>query len=688
MSTSSAASVYPHLFSPFRLRQMELRNRVMFAPTCPTWISDPHDAGFTDQAVAYYEERAKTGIAMIVIGGTLIDKNSSYAPLAFPGLWDDRHIVGLARIAKAVQRHGCRLGIQLLHIGMRSRLPFFKTDSARDPDEYDAYMLGPSQIPAAEYLGGPTPKEMEEHEIEHVLNAFAAAATRAIAAGVDGVELHMAHGYLPWQFLSPLYNHRTDRWGGHYENRLRFPLQALLRIRKAIGETALLGYRINSTSFWDGDLEIDDIKRIHADLEARADIDYVSLSAGVHHSWIHSPMTFTQGWEREYTRAVKTVATKPVMLVGRVSHPDVAEDLLASQDADVILLARQMFADELWMQKVKEGRAEDIRPCVAANYCWRSVMRGARVQCIYNPVVGRERVWGTDATHKAPHSLRVLVIGAGPAGLEFARVATSLGHQVVVYEREEHAGGHVRAYGALPHRQQFGTIATWLYEQATKNGAVIKLGQAIAPETLDQVLAQESPDHIVVATGARYRRDGFQGRTAQPIPGWDSAHCQTWDQVVLGQAEATGQVLVIDELADVAAPLTAVKLAQLGAKVRLLTKWLTIGMDTVDDVYLHWVLTYLHETDVEILPNHIVQKIDGTTVTICNLYRPGHSQSVHIDTMVMATARSSDNGLYHLLKGQGHSVEMIGCAMAPRGVYEATYEGHRAARRLGRDSST
>ena len=265
-------------------------------------------------------------------------------------------------MARAVKRHGCALAVQLLHLGLRSPTPFLKTDPARDPDEYNPYMLAPSQVPAGEIPGGPTPKELEEHEIEYILQCFEDAARRAISAGLDGIEFHIAHGYLPWQFLSPFYNKRTDRWGGSYENRLRFSIEAMRRIRKRIGERPFIGYRINSTSFWDGDLEIEDIKRIHADFEKELDIDYVSVSAGVHHSWIHTPMTFEQGWEREYTRAIKTVAKKPVLLVGRVSHPGVADELLGSGDADAILLARQMIADEQWMTKVKEGRVERHSP--------------------------------------------------------------------------------------------------------------------------------------------------------------------------------------------------------------------------------------------------------------------------------------------------------------------------------------
>jgi 2,4-dienoyl-CoA reductase-like NADH-dependent reductase (Old Yellow Enzyme family)/thioredoxin reductase len=677
------AEAYRHLLSPLRIRNTTLPNRVIFAPVCPTWVRSPHEGIFTEQAVAYYEERAKTGLGMIILGGHLINKDTIYTPLGFPGLWNDAQLEGLANVARAVKRHGCALSVQLLHLGLRSPTPFLKTDPARDPDEYNPYMLAPSQVPAGEIPGGPTPKELEEHEIEYILQCYEDAARRAISAGLDGIEFHIAHGYLPWQFLSPFYNKRTDRWGGSYENRLRFSIEAMRRIRKRIGDRPFIGYRINSTSFWDGDLEIEDIKRIHADFEKELDIDYVSVSAGVHHSWIHTPMTFEQGWEREYTRAIKTVAKKPVLLVGRVSHPGVADELLGSGDADAILLARQMIADEQWMTKVKEGRVNDIRRCVAANYCWRAVIRGSRVQCAYNPVVGRERVWGASSMRKVTAPRRALVIGAGPAGLEYARVAAARGNHVVVYEREPEVGGHVRAYGALPNRTQYGTIATWLAEQARGNGAAIKTGNAITAENLDAVLSAEQPDHVVVATGARYRRDGFQGQTAKPLPGWESGRCVTWDEVALDKITASGDVLVIDEMADVAAPLTAVKLARLGAKVRLLTKWPMVGWETTAEVYLHWVLTYLYEAEVEIITDHAVKRINGSEVEIVNVYAPSKTRPITADTIVMATARASENALYHLLRERGRSVEAIGCAIAPRTVYEATLEGHRAARKLG-----
>ncbi len=524
------------------------------------------------------------------------------------------------------------------------------------------------------------PKELEEHEIEEVLEAFANAARLAAAAGVDGIEFHLAHGYLPWQFLSPLYNHRTDRWGGSEENRLRFSVEALRRMRAAIGDDVFMGYRINSTSFWPGDLETEDVERVIAALERETDIDYVSVSAGVHHSFIHTPMTYEGGWERPYTVSAKRVSTKPVLLVGRITLPDVAESILEAGEADAILLARQLFADPEWPQKVREGRVQDIRRCVAANYCWRQVVSSRRVQCVYNPTVGRERQWGAGTVTQAAQQRRVVVVGAGPAGLEYARIAAARGHVVTVVDRAQQPGGHVRALAALPGRTEYGRIGTWLAEQAAGNGATLRLGEEA---TLDGgVLAQDDHDHVVIATGARYRPDGWQGQTASSLAGWETGNCVAWDDVANGEAEPQGRVLVIDDLQDVAGPLTAVLLKERGCDVTVVTRWPMVGMETIPEVYYLWLRQQLFAADVPVMPDHFVAHIDGTQVDLINVYVPERTTTLQADWIVMNTGRQSENALYHGLRERGASVEMIGDAVAPRSTYDAVFEGHRAARAL------
>ena len=244
-------------------------------------------------------------------------------------------------------------------------------------------------------------------------------------------------------------------------------------------------------------------------------------------------------------------------------------------------------------------------------------------------------------------------------------------------------GGHVRAYGALPYRQQYGTIATWLAAQASGNGTEIKLERPVNAENLDVIVAAEKPDHIVVATDAAYRRDGFQGQTGKPISGWETGRCVSWDHVALDRVIAVpGEVLVVDEMPDVAAPLTAVKLAKGGAKVRLLTRSPMIGMETMPDVYFHWIMTYLQEAGVELITSHTVRQIIGNRVEITDVYQPKKSRRINADLIVMATARTSETEIYRLLRERHASIEAIGCVLAPRTVYEATLEGHRAARKL------
>ena len=672
---------YPLLFSEWQLRTTRIKNRVVFPPTCPSWVSDPWNGLFTDQAVAYYAERAKGGLGLIIIGATHVHPSSLMAPLLMPQLWDDRNVEPLSRVAAAVHEHDCKLAIQLWHSGVRG-FPTFKQESTYDLDA-TWYTLSPSQVPLGEFPGASTPKEMSEEEIDEILDAYAAAAARAAAAGVDGVELHLSHCYLPWQFISPLYNQRTDRWGGSYENRLRFPVEALARMRRAIGDDIFLGYRINSTSFWPGDLELDDVKRIVADLERQADVDYVNVSAGVHHAFIHTPMEFEPGWEKGYAKAIRDVSSKPVLMVGRITTPDVAETLLEEGHADAICLARQLFTDPDWAVKAAEGRADDIRRCVAANFCWKSVSRGGRVQCVYNPEIGREAAWGKGTLQKVASPKKVLVIGAGPAGLEFARIASARGHELVVLEQEAEVGGHVRLQSLLPSRGEYGLIATWLADQARKNGADVRTSSPVTAENLDSVLGAEQPHHVVVATGARGSRDGFQGWTGAPLPGWETGNCVGWDDVVTGKAGPSGRVIVLDDLCDVVAPLTAVALADNGASsVQLVTRWPMVGLETILDVYLDWILPKLYRAGVEVVVDHFVRRIDGTSVTLYNVHHPEAEQVVEADWIVMSTGRKSANELYPLVSERGISVETIGDATAPRGTYEAVYEGHRQARKI------
>jgi 2,4-dienoyl-CoA reductase-like NADH-dependent reductase (Old Yellow Enzyme family) len=672
---------FPRLFSELPLRGQVLKNRIVFPPTCPSWVSDPQSARFNDLAAPYYEERASGGVGLIIIGGTHVHRSSIAAPLAQPGLWDDAQIAGFAKVADAVHRHGAKLAVQLRHTGVRG-FPQYKLDPGYDL-EATWYTMAPSQVPLGEFPGGHTPKELSSDEIEEILDGHASAARRAMEAGLDGVEFHLSHGYLSWQFLSPLYNKRTDEWGGSYQGRLRFSLEALRRMRAAIGPDAFLGFRINSTSLWPGDLEEADVQRIVQDLQAGADVDFVDVSVGVHHQFIHAPMHFEGGWEREYAAGIRAVSSTPVFAVGRITTPEVAEELLESGVADAIGVARQLFADPDWALKIAEGHSDDIRPCVAANHCWKSVSRGQRVQCVYNPAVGRERQWGKAVPLQASDPKQIVVVGAGPAGLEFARIAARRGHTVSVYEREAELGGHVRLQSLLPGRGTYREIARWLEDQARKAGVSIHTGVTVTGESLATLCQQAGAGHVVVATGARVCRDGFQGWTGAALPGAELARCVGWDQALTGNAPLTGDVLVLDDQADLTGPLIAVHAARAGAAtVRLVTRWPMVASETVADAYFEWIMPQVYESGIQLYVDHFVAGLTAGSATLYNIYTPGHRFDVPADTVVMATARQSVNSLAATARSLGLPVTVIGDAVAPRGTYEAVYEGHRLGRKL------
>jgi thioredoxin reductase len=282
-----------------------------------------------------------------------------------------------------------------------------------------------------------------------------------------------------------------------------------------------------------------------------------------------------------------------------------------------------------------------------------------------------------------PKPKKVLVVGGGPSGLEFARVAAARGHAVVVHEKEEEIGGHVRLQSLLPDRDEFFTIARWLARQAQKNGAMIRTESPVDEGNLDALLDEVRPDHVVVATGARVCVDGFQGWTAAALPGWDTAYCVGWDEIVTGSALARGEVLVVDDLSTAVAPLTAVKLRLDGvAVVRLVTRWPMVAMETMYDVYHDWIMPKVFDLGVEIIPHHFIKEIRGNDAIVYNVHSAHQERTLRADTIVMVTGRQSVNGLHDAVRARGVPVETIGDANAPRGTYEAVFEGHRAGRKV------
>ncbi len=679
-----AQNKFKYLFTPLQIGPVKVKNRLGFAPCCPTWYDNIVDQVFTDQATHYYAERAKGGLGLIIIGAAAVSKSSNYYPIPLTQLYDDRNIGPMSRVAEEVHKYGTKIFLQLWHGGLRAA-PDYRQNTIFGESNVEMAAVAPSQLSQVE-VPGVVSKPLGLEEIEAIIEDFGLAAARAQKAGLDGVEIHGAHGYLPWQFLSPLHNRRTDKYGGSMENRCRFLIEALQRIRRYVGTSMAVGYRISSDSLTPGDLTVDDVKEIVRYIDKQVNVDFVDVSIATYHTIpiMIAPMgSMEPGYEGPYTAQIKTATEKPVFAVGSVTHPQIAEDMLANGQGDLVLMARQLFADAEFAKKAEEGREDEIRACVRANYCWTRVVKGLKVECIQNPAVGREKEWGVGTIKRAPVKKKVLVIGGGPGGLEAARTAAERGHEVVLYERQPEVGGRVILEAKLPSRQEIRNVTEWLERQAKVQGVKIVTGAEVSPANLQSVLGKEKPDAVFVATGSNAARDGFNGLSGREIQGWQQPYVHTYEDAVAGKADRAGKVIVLDDVGDEKGILTAYMLGSAGNKVQLVTRWAFVAPLTNNllDLPIHYQRLYGCE-NVTVHTLSFIKEIGPKSVTLFHIVAGKEWVEESVGAVVLITMFKSNNELYPLVKAQVKESFIIGDASAPRTIHEAVLEGHRAARAL------
>jgi 2,4-dienoyl-CoA reductase-like NADH-dependent reductase (Old Yellow Enzyme family) len=666
-------SEYQYLFTPLKVGSMTLKNRIIFGPHVtnhwPNFVAD-------QDTVAYYEARARGGVGMIIISSSPVDEDADYFFFSQAGLWSDHVIPGLRSIADAVHAHGTKLCIQMVHPGVHQN---------PDRDPLHRPIVSASQIPVTDkpwYI----PKELEVSEILAIEEKFADAAERAKKAGLDGVEIHFAHGYLINQFLTPLKNKRTDDYGGSLENRLRFGIEVLTKVRERVGPDFVVGIRMISSDFFAGGLDVDDYAAVAEAVETSGLVDFINVSTALLRSVpVMIPTHFSgfePGYQGELTGTIKSHVKKlPVFQVGRINDPVLADRLLAEGKADAVVMIRELISEPEFANKALDGRTDDIRPCAYWNQgCFMRIAGGLRLECSLNAGTGHERMYGEGTLTRAAQNKKVLVVGGGPAGLECARVAALRGHEVVVYEAGERVGGQINQFVKLPHRDEIKNWFDWLDAQARKNGVTVKLGQEVTPETLTSVLAAEQPDEIVVATGARPAADGRSGLTTEPIAGWDQPHVLTYDDILAERTAIGPRVLIVDEQADRIAPGLAEMLAQDGKDVSMITRWAQFSERTLGFTNeISWVYANLDSLSVKLTPNSWVKQIAGSVVTLYNVYSEREWVEEY-DNVVLVTMKYSNDTLYRVLKSDGRStVRRIGDAVAPRWVSDAIREGVRVA---------
>ncbi len=652
---------FPNLFSPVAVGSYTLRNRIM-----NTGHAAHHQSGDgtpTEAYVHYLRERAKGGAGLIVTAHT-VPVYDGETSLSLTNFHDD--IVPIyQRIAEAVHEFDVPTLAQLGHRGRRV---------ADDSAFIGRPVVAPSAVPPPDFsVPVYMPHELTTGEAEALVGNFADAARRMRRSDFDGVELAVGMDYLFANFLHPHGNRRTDKYGGGTTaERMTFLRETLAAIRSELGAERILGIRLYD-DVMDYSLKLSDLVELARLLDRENLVDYFNIWHGI----VPSPKQGRMHWPSYYyepgaftylPEAVKSVVSRPVVGTGRMDSPAVAERVLADGKADIVGMAKTLIADPHFPNKARAGRVDDIRPCIACTQaCVGHVDIGLGVGCIYNPVTGREQDWAELRT--AERKKKIVIVGAGPAGMEAARIAGQRGHDVVLMDRNRRLGGQIDLVMKAPDRGSFEEIILWFERQLPKHGVEIRLG---IEATLETVLAAD-PDEIVLATGS----------TAYfpEIEGVERSHVFSARDVLAGRAALGESVLVVDTLGRAEAATTADYLAMRGHKVELLT-----GLETVAPFMpsptRHHLLERLMKAGVALTTHTALWEIGEAGAEAYNTVTWEPRTIGGFDSVVFGSGGKADTRLYEELSAHRGSLHPIGDCFQPRDIEVAVVDGHRVARGL------
>jgi 2,4-dienoyl-CoA reductase-like NADH-dependent reductase (Old Yellow Enzyme family)/thioredoxin reductase len=640
-------NLLPSLFAPIKIKSVDLVNRAVMPPM-GTNLGNP-DGTVSEANLAYIKRRARGGAGLIITEITSVHPSGSVIPNEL-GAYDDRFIPGLKKIADAVHAAGSKVALQLHHAG-RESLYLLREKKA----------IAPSPIRSLVF--GLTPREINHEEIQEIITAFGAASARAVEAGFDAVEVHGAHGYLLTQFLSALSNKRDDEYGGSLSNRSRFMIEVLQEVRKTVGGDFPISLRLSVEECIKDGYTFEDIQPILPKL-VKAGADILHASLGTHGSpggITSAPFEYQPGFNVWRAKKLKEVVGLPVIAVGRFTDPSLANEVIARGEADLVAFGRQYLADPDFLIKAREGRPEDIRKCIACNQgCIERLMLGeGKIRCALNPETGQEIIYPQGP---AGDRRNVWVVGSGPGGLTAAYEAARLGHKVTLYEKEEETGGQLRFASQAPYKDQYGIWASWLTSQAKKIGVIMRT----STEVTERMISEGNPEVVILATG---------GEQIKPdIPGIDlSLVSHAW-QVLEGAVPPGKHAVVIG--GGLIGMETADYLCQKGTQVTLVEvlKQSPVLKFTSHGYMLH---TRLKEAGCRLLFNTTVKKIEESSVTVLI---EGREQILSpVDQVIIAVGLKPHDELKAILQAKEIRHFIIGDALQPRRIIEATEEGARAA---------
>lgn len=650
---------YPHVFQPIRVGTTELRNRI-FVPAHTTNFGA--DNLPTDRHLAYHRARAAGGAGLIVFEGIRVHRSSLGRAQGVNG-YDRAAIPRFARIARAVQAEGGRLFGQIIHLGRH-----IDGNYARMP------AWSASALPWSATAAPPHPMTVDE--IAQVTAAHAEVAANLVEAGLDGIEVQMAHGHLLQQFLSPASNQRDDAYGGSPENRLRFALETLRAVRAAIGPGVTMGIRISADEYLDGGLTPDDMINVTRRLASDVRVDFVNVSHSAYHgsytvSTQMADMAFAratfQGLAPAIGAALGGLAHRPVvMAVCRYTTIAAAEEMLAVGGADMIGMARAHIADPAIVEKARSGREDTTTPCIGCNQgCAGMLALSLPITCLTNPAAGREATWPSPSVRTGAPRRRVLVVGAGPAGMEAAATAAELGHAVSLCDRADAPGGALRWLDRMPLRREFGKLLVHQERRLAAAGVALHLGQAASATSV----ADAAPERVILATGAAAR--------GQPLASGGTA--LTLEAALADPAALGERVMLVDHLGTWAVVSVAEHLADLGHAVTLVAPTGTPGW-TISMYSAFALRERLRLKRVRVIAGHALHDHAGGVARLTDLSLGVLGAELPADSVIAPLPGVPRDALARAMAEDGLAQVQIGDCLSPRTALEAVFEGHEAAR--------
>ena len=635
------------LFSTFTLKNLQLKNRIVLPPLASFLIK--RGGGITEATVEHYKQRAAGGPAMVIMEACAVSSEGVVSANQ-ARIDEDRHLEGLSRLAAAIKSEGAVAAIQIHHAGRQT-----------SPKVIGRNPLAPSPLPCPTIRGDVEP--MTLGGIGEIIDKFADAAVRAREAGFELLEIHGAHGYLINQFLSGYSNIRQDQYGGSLVRRAQFAIDIITEIRRRLGPQYPLSFKISAQEFVPGGLTVNESIEI-LQLLIDAGIDTVQVSAGNDSTpeWICQPMFMPKACLADSAARIKQVLDIPVMAVGRINDPWTAEDVITSGKADLVCIGRGLMADPEMPNKAREGRFDEIRICIACNTCMQSIFKKGRLECLVNPILGREKELQIIPARKPR---KVMVVGGGPSGMNTAWVAAKRGHEVHLYEKQQHLGGLLVPGSQTSYKREMLSLIRFQQKQVELNAVICHLGCEVTAATVKEL----NPDVVVLATGS--------APLMPQVDGIDNSMVFAFDAILTGRDLDRCDTVVIGGGATGCE--VAYHLVETGSAVTIVEMTPKIGGD-LEAVTRKVLVGNLKQKNTRILVGHRLLAVEKEGVIVAG--PDNQEKKIAAQRIVIAIGIRPNNKIHDQVKSLGYETHIIGDCLEPRTAKAAILDAARLGRSI------